>query len=283
VPETLKIADAPAPKTEAEHGETLHALVRLQLAFVWHWSCRHPREAVAETLERRVDLWRKTDLNPGGLVHPGPEPVAAWTELRERLSRLCRVVGSAAAFAEAGHALLRPRIDARVPADYARERAGDHLKAYGGSSLRYHLDTGPQGRVAFLHVANAIAPRSIFAVPGYVEDCLRRLSAQARSQGVETLRTVTWLNDLPRFLDCFPASWRDHLGLPDPDVQWHYGYWGQFLNARGCLNETLAERCRSRGDLPYGTRASWCTLSDLDRHLVGRPCLDAAWVDILFG
>ena len=55
----------PAGHTLAEHREYLHEIVRLQLFFL-HGYCReHPEEAFRDVLESRVDIYRKTDANPG--------------------------------------------------------------------------------------------------------------------------------------------------------------------------------------------------------------------------
>ena len=55
----------PPGHTLAEHREYLHEIVRLQLFFL-HGYCReHPEEAFRDVLESRVDIYRKTDANPG--------------------------------------------------------------------------------------------------------------------------------------------------------------------------------------------------------------------------
>lgn len=262
-------------KTLDDHCATLHGLVRLQLHAVHRWCAAHPDEPLAAVMAQRVDIWRKTDLNPGGLVEPLADPDGIWSGLVEQIAELQRRLPGEAqrdAFEEQAHAMLRERIDRRAAIDLQHEIDGLHLREYGGSSLRFH-DCAPQepGTV-FIHIANAVAPRSIFAEAGYLEGCLRRLLDQAEQRcRALRVRSATWLNAHPAWLALFPAEWSANLGPADHDLHWHYGFWGQFLNARGCLNQRLAGLFRSSGLMPYPPRTAWCGIAALRAHLATRP------------
>jgi len=258
-------------KTLDEHRAMLHGMVRLQLHVLHRWSVAHPQEPFADALSKRVDIWHKTDLNPGGLVAPFTDPDGVWAGLVERLGGLRANCADAAGFEEQAHALLAARIDARAPLDLQLEMAGEHLRDYTYGSLRFHDCAPAEPGTVFLHIANAIAPRSIFADPAYLPGCLRRLLERAEAIGASRVRTETWLNAHPAWLALFPACWRERLGPPLHEVQWHYGYWGQFLNASGRLNTRLAEAFRASGVLPYAPRTSWATIAELRGHLAGLP------------
>jgi len=258
-------------KTLAEHHATLVAMVRLHLFWLHGWLAAHPQETLAEALVQRVDIWRKTDLNRGGLVEPVRAGTPEWQALVagiEACQRRHPRAHQSSAFEEDAFAVVRARVAARAADDFAREQRRDHLREYTCGSLRYHLEETAAGRGAFLHVANAIAPQSIFAERAYLRHCLLALMDLAeREHGLTTLRTHTWLNSHPTWLTYFPPTWHDHLGPVDSDVQWHYGFWGQFLTARGTYNARLGEILRRTGAFPYPPRTAWCSFADLRLHL----------------
>lgn len=258
-------------KTLDEHREMLHGLVRLQLHFLHRWCTTHPAEPFTETLAKRVDIWRKTDLNRGGLVAEPSDPGGIWAALSAQLAGIRAHCRDADAFEEQAHAVLAARIDARAALDLQLEIERDHLRDYTYGSLRFHDCAPAEPGTVFLHIANAIAPRSIFADPAYLPGCLRRLLDRAEAIGANRVRTETWLNSHPAWLALLPACWTERLGPPLHDVQWHYGYWGQFLNARGGLNTRLATAFRASGVLPYAPRTSWATIAELRAHLAGQP------------
>ena len=72
-------APIPLPKTLEEHRQYLHDVVKLKLHFLHGWLQRHPEESFVDALRNRVDIYRKTDINPGGLNPPNitwEEPAA---------------------------------------------------------------------------------------------------------------------------------------------------------------------------------------------------------------
>jgi len=92
--------------------------------------------------------------------------------------------------------------------------------------------------------------------------------APAEALGASELETHTWLNSHPRWLALFPREWQANLTAPDADVRWHYGFWGQFVTARGAFHARRAQQLRETGRFPYPPRASWCTFATLRAHLM---------------
>ncbi len=259
----------PKPKTLEEHRTYLHEIVRLKLWFAWHWLREHPDEPFAHVLRERVDIYRKLDVNEGWLnprVCVWDDP--RWLELETRTHELYlkhRQDEDAFAFVEETFPLFQPGLDARAPRDFA-DRSG--LDGYNYGSIRFD----PPGqahptRIAF-HIANAIAPRSIFEDPAYLPACLLETMRRAEeAHGAEELETFTWLNSVPDWLALFPEEWHRHLTPPNYDILWHYGYWGQFITARGTFNARRARRFYDTSMLPYPPRGSWCTFAALREHL----------------
>jgi len=77
----------------------------------------------------------------------------------------------------------------------------------------------------------------------------------------------SWLNSHPRWLALFPQEWTDSLSPADCSVQWHLGFWGQFITARGTFHERNAAKFRDSGQMPFPYRTAYCTFNALRTHL----------------
>lgn len=259
--------------TREAHIDFLEQTVRLKLWFVWQHLRAHPAETFRHALDHRVDLWRKTSLNPAHL--DGPWAFAdcpVWPGLAGELEGLFEATrGEAAsdAFEERGLDLLRPYLLARVERDLDDLRQKVDLRDYQCGSLRYDTAVSPaHPRRIYFHIANDCYPRSPFDDPAYFPACFRRLMDACEQEfGVTEIGTGTWLNAVPRWLRLFPRTWHEHLSPPHTDVAWHYGYWGQFITARKTFNHRLGEQFRRTGILPYAPRESWCTIAAMRAHL----------------
>lgn len=260
--------------TPAEQLDYLVASSGLMLWFARDWTLRHPEEPLRTVIRRRTDLYRRTDLNPGWLDHCGPVP-DAWLDLLERIEAIHReTAGDAdsARFEERCLALLRPHHERRVERDLADQPQATQMSGYQCGSLRHDPAPDPKRpqRIG-IHMANACYPGSLFDDPLYLPACLLVLTSQCASRfGVTEIGTGSWMNSLPRWLDLFPEEWRANLGPPDEDIQWHYGFWGQFLTARRTFNHRLGEQFRRTGRIPFPMRYAWCSIAALRRHLETR-------------
>ena len=257
------------PKTMEEHRDYLYKIIRLKLFFMHGWLAGHPGESFVDVLQKRVDIYRKIDANPGALNPSAIDwRVPAWLELEQALVRVYELNrGSVSRFEEEGFPVLRPSLDARLERDY-RDRSA--LQAYQCGSLRYNVYSEPTKEVVF-HIANAVSPKSIFDDPLYLPCCFMILMEQVEVQyQAECIQTGTWLNSHSKWLELFPQEWHDNLSAPDTNVQWHYGFWGQFITARGTFNDKLGDYFRTNGKHRYDLRSSKCTLAAMRRHLKAR-------------
>lgn len=252
-------------KTLEEHREYLDQIVGLQLFFLAQWAHEHPAEAFVDILRHRVDIYRKTDANPGPAV---PDPirweVPAWKTLEERLGdRFSAVGGDPGRFEVEGLAILKDTLDARCPRDFKDPTL---LAPYDCGCLRHEPHQDAPGVIGF-HIANPLSPGSIFDDPLYVPACFMVLINQCEQRlGGQKLETTTWLNEHPRWLANFPQQWRDSLSPPDTDVAWHYGFWGQFVTARGTFQEAAGRYLRSTGRFPFYPRKAGASMAVLRRH-----------------
>ena len=257
------------PKTIDEHRDYLHEVVRLKLFFMHDWLARHPGETPVDVLRKRVDIYRKTDANPGALNPATQEwDSDAWQALeRPLLECYARRRHDIAAFEREGFEILRPSLDARCERDFLDDSA---LRAYQCGSLRFNIYKEPTARVGF-HIANAVCPRSIFDNPHYLPACFLALMEQVEARyGATEISTGTWLNGHQKWLELFPREWRDNMSPPIEDVQWHYGFWGQFISARGTYNRRLGDYLRQNRRLFYYPRGSYVAIAAMRQHLLDR-------------
>jgi len=77
----------------------------------------------------------------------------------------------------------------------------------------------------------------------------------------------SWLNSHPRWLELFPQEYHNSLSLPDENIQWHFGFWGQFVDARGGFHERNAEKFRKTGKMPFAYRTADCSFISMREHL----------------
>ncbi len=247
-------------KTFDEHLDYLLESVRLMLWFLPGWLAAHPEEGFVDALRGRVDIYRKTEVNPAGI---NPQTLH-WDDPRwaamEAAAALCFADQRApAAFAAAAFPIFEASVRARAPRDFADD---SRLDGYTYGSIRFDPPAPGERRVS-IHIANARQPASLFADPAYLPACLRETMRRAAEYGADELGTFTWLNEHPAWLALFPACWQARMSAPNEDIQWHYGYWGQFINARGGFNHKLAAHFRATGRMPYLPRYSWCTFAEL--------------------
>ena len=256
------------PKSYDEHLAYLHGIVRLKLHFLWRWLNAHPEEEFTHALRERVDIYRKTDVNPEG-INPAQmrwdDP--RWAAMEDEVAALYRTHradSTADTFEERAFVVFAASVTARAPRDFL-DRSG--LDGYDYGSIRIEPPAAQSTRIG-IHIANAVAPRSIFDDPAYLPSCLREVMRRAEAEyGADSLATFTWLNAVPKWLALFPREWQEQLEPPSQNILWHYGYWGQFINARGTLNARLAQQLRATGSLPYLPRNSWCSFAALREHL----------------
>ena len=257
------------PKTLDEHRDYLHQMVRLKLWFLWHWLRAHPDEPFANVIRNRVDIYRKTDINAGPmnpktLAFDDPRWVALETATQALYARRKDDPGAEAFEAEA-FALFRPTVDARAQRDFEEP---PYVLNYQCGSLRYDAPAPGRPKHVSIHIANALRPRSLFDDRRHLPECLFDLMDKTtREFGAESLGTFTWLNSLPRWLELFPPEWRASLGPEDRNVQWHFGWWGQYINARGTFNEKYGTRLRQTGEFPCWPRYAECRFDALRPYL----------------
>jgi len=252
-------------KTLEDHRDYLHRIVALKLWFLHGWLADHPNESFVHALRERVDIYRKTEANPGPMV---PETIdwesQAWRSLEDGLQELYgKAVDDREGFERRGLALLTPSLDARCERDFTDSTV---LAPYDCGCLRLDRQEAAPGVRGF-HIANPLSPGSIFDDPRYLPACFLVLLEQAKLRfGVTEVTTKTWLNDSPRWLALFPQTWRDSLSGPSGEIAWHFGFWGQLLTSRGTFHTAAAAHLRQTGGFAFLPRSARASVEELRQH-----------------
>ena len=255
------------PATIDEHRDYLYEAVRLKLFFLHKFLEENPDEQFSFVLRNRVDIFRKTSLNPEGL-NPTADyfDTPRWLEFEQILFAIYSAyINDRAKFEEVGFNFIRPYLDARVERDFydLSPRVGVCC-----GFLRVMKPVVPsRPGVSMFHMVNTRKPDSFLDDPDFMKESLLALCDLAESYGAVKVGTDSWLNYVPAWLHYFPESFLANRAEPNTDVRWHYGFWGQFINARGCFNRKAGEFLRKNWKFPYYPSYAYCPISDLREHL----------------
>ncbi|MFA6929155.1 MAG: hypothetical protein WCT05_02430 [Lentisphaeria bacterium] len=255
-------------KTLSEHRQYLYEIIKLKLFFVYRWQKEHPDEAFSNILRQRVDIIRKTDINKEGL-----NPVKSYFDVPEWLSLetetkalFKRFFNDPETFETRAFELFKPTLDARCERDFLDRSA---LRGYQCGFLRYNTSISAEfPDMLIFHIANAKTPDSFFDYPDYMRECFLKLLHVAEEVfNVPNIGTGTWLNSVPKWLVLFPKEWTENLQPPQTDVSWHFGFWGQFITARGTFNDKYGKFLRETGQMPFYPRITKCSTQAMREKL----------------
>lgn len=247
-------------KTLGEHCKYVEEMSRVSFycAFLWHKQL--PELDLEEVIRRHTPLfYHALDLEPK-IIIPGFKILKA---------------GTAEEFEERMWEQIKPLAIARATRFYHSSVGMCAPEDWNCGSLKYDcpLPGLPRNYCNF-HIANAVAPRSIFDDPDYLPGCfLLLVEKSSKEYGFDTLRTSTWLCDEPRFLACLPDEWRENRVLQPyyedkPEIPgWSFGNWGQLVTARGTFNIKMGEYVRKNLTMRYKTYISQCSFKNLVEHI----------------
>lgn len=239
----------PKKKTLEEHIYYLHETVKLSLWVVADWKNRHPKEDIIWTIHERTALVNHTTFNPSSLFDYPTFVGSDWPELRLILRDLYESDNDPNSFEKRGYELLKPYIDGRAERDLEAINKENPFEQYNDSWCRYDLKQ--EGDYLEIHMANTLYPKSFLADKDYFNNKLKEAVLDAEKHGFKGLKTKSWLNDLPIWQNFMPKEWNDSIYDRNWDIEWHLGFWGQFLTANQCFNRRLAEKYRKTGRVPF--------------------------------
>ena len=255
--------------SQKEYGSLVFEMSRLQLYFLWNWVNNHPEDNFKESLRNRIDLCRKTDPSPKDYdIAKADFKKEEWTEIENDLNVIFKKSKNdvnAENFEDKAFLRIEPTLIRFVEKTYGSTVKMDSFKC---GSLTYDPPSEERPEYVEFHIANAVAPKSIFEDSNYLKECFLDLIDKASNEfNITGICTKTWLNSLPKWLEYFPKEWHQNLGEPDKDVKSHFGFWGQFVSARGTFNHKYANHLRTTKEFVFWPRYSCCSFDEMKRHL----------------
>ena len=249
-----------------EHKNLINELTKLQLYFLWHWLKKHPNENFIHALRNRTDLCRKTDPAPKDWdIAERNFNTSQWLELEQALLKIYQNHTEVSKFESTAYNHTLPLLNQFAKKTYIKTKKFD---SYQCGSLKYDKPNDKNSKNVFFHIGNAITPKSIFDQPTYLINCLLDLIQKAEKEyGANSLETETWLNSLPKWLKYFPEEWVENMNNENYKIEWHLGFWGQFISAKGTFNYKYAKKLRATNNFPFLPRKSHCTFGSLKEHL----------------
>ena len=105
---------------------------------------------------------------------------------------------------------VKPFIDLRLDRDY--NETAYHLD-YKCGSLTYNEPQSEISKRVYIHISNALSPKSLFSDKNYLPKCLIELMDKSEAEhGANSLETDTWLNSNSKWTELFPKEWSDNMG-----------------------------------------------------------------------
>lgn len=244
------------------YKEFIEAMIPLSLDFSYCWKKRHPDEKLADIIGKMSCLAELLRLDDNEV-----ETLPEWRNFLIRAEEIFSDDIRRGRFEPELTSCLLPFAAGRLDKYYESRAA--IAKSYNAGSLKYDAPLAelPRNHCNF-HIANMVSPRSFFEDRKYLPRCFMELMDKSEKEyGYDTLRTFTWLNSRPRWLELFPAEWHDNLGEPDSRIVGNLGFWGQLIAADGSINTKVAEYVRQHGELMYKPRSSYCSFTAMRKHL----------------
>ena len=234
-------------KTLEEHINYLHETVKLSLWVVKEWKERHPEEDIIWTIHNRTALVNHTIYNPSTLFDYPTFKDEKWPEIRVKLREIYE--SDPKTFETNGYELIKPYINGRAKRDLDEINGEDAFSQYSNSWIRYDLTVKED--YMEIHMANSLYPKSFLGDREYFNSKLKEAVLDAEKHGFKGLRTKSWLNDLPAWQKYMPKEWNDSICERNWDIEWHLGFWGQFLTANQCFNSKLAQKFKDDRKIPF--------------------------------
>jgi len=244
-------------RTSEEQRELISELIKLSLFFSSEFRKFHPEEDISSIIVKRTSMWEIIGLQ-------GADDEKTFTA---KLALLYIKAASSAEFEKEGLALLIPHLDDFAVSNTAWERKV--LAKYDDSCFRYDppKDIRPANHCN-VHITNYISPKSILKeIPYIVSRFFRLMDESGAKYGFDTLRTGTWLNSVPKWLEFFPQEWMDNMLEPVSCIGGNLGNWGQILTARKTFNFKTGEYIREHLEMQFKPRTSWCSFDAMKKHL----------------
>lgn len=244
------------------HKEYVTEVVKLMFFHIWDLAQRGVMP-LSQGLNEVAWLYRLTTFNNGkqplaeGLVNP------QWLEMKAKLTTLmeaCADPADSSSMEEECLEMLMPYLEPKFEKDSRRSESTFHCWMYGMNE---------DNTLASVHIVNADKPESPFAdVKRFASDLLRLAEdAVNKYPTCTTIECCSWMNDMPKFLEIWPQSFKDNRENFQKTGGFGPGRWGQYVSAQGAFNFKGGNYLRENGEHRYAKSRGRCPIEDLINHL----------------
>lgn len=267
-----KIANiAPIPHQEfADEIPVMYApmreyVLRLMPLMLEHaWQQKEQRSVPAiEALHHCGWIGRLITLDNRVLNHERQDEIQGWTELRQFLTESLERCKKAVAVPEMLAQCMQrisPILEKRFVQDFRFPERQFHCWWYTIHDDNTHLA---------LHLINAYQPGSPF---DHLDHFLFTMFQAFRHgiaayPGISVVSCGSWLNQLHRFQQLWPHSFKHNQKILNETGGFGPGIWGQYMTNTGGFNDTKADILRTTGKHPYALTEARCSAAELGAHL----------------
>lgn len=189
--------------------------------------------------------------------------VAGWAEMRDELIgniERCKNQGDCGAMIKDCMQLVMPVVESRFLKKYSFPQMEFYCWWYTLHDDNTHIA---------LHLVNAYQPESPFDQLDHFVSTMLKAVEEALSihPEIKKVSCGSWLNDVSRFLQLWPASYRINKKILNTSGGSGPGVWGQYMTVDGGFNDRKADILRSTGVHPHPLSESYCNVDELIHHL----------------
>jgi hypothetical protein len=251
-------------KTVEEHRYYLEEIVKVSLFVTATYCNKYPESDLYEELDRRTPIYNHTEFNKYHMFDIEQPKPKEWFHLKKKLKEIYLKDRDPDNFEKVAYKLIKPYIYGRIDFDI-KDLHGDYDNDDEESWLRYDVEAG--SKKVELHFENALYPDSFLSDKKFFYRKLKEAAIDLKGKGVEIVYSGSWLNSYDKFLDLLPPNWRQSRRVVVKDIEFHLGFWGQFLRSNETLNKRAITYLRENGSVMYPEAECQVTIKDLEIFL----------------
>ena len=246
--------------TYEEYSKNFFELLQLELFVIWKY-CTITNETVKSIINQKLLLLKISELFKNHESFINNLSTDAEMALSESVYRI-----DSALFINEFFEKIKSNIEDVLHHKYTTDIATPAWCTFGCFS--YEIFASDKNKI-FLHIGNSAIPDSFLDDETLIKKSLLAVMDDAeKNHSINTLTTETWLNSHEKWLRFFPDEWMSNMTAPTADLVGHLGYWGQFINKKGCINLKNASFFKETGKLPYPVKRSFCSFDSLRKKLI---------------
>jgi hypothetical protein len=237
-------------------------VIPLMLEHVWFLK----REKATPTFQQLMYcgwLCRLITLDKRVLTSDQQNEISGWPELRDELVKYLDECGNEDQIA----LMLSSCMELITPILQKRFKDGYRFPERDFYCWWYTIHEN--NTLMALHLVNAYQPESPFAHREHFVLTMSKAVEHAVSKypSISRVTCGSWLNNLERFQNLWPESFRLNQKLLNDSGGFGPGAWGQYITTEGGFNENKASVLRRTGKHPFPLTESVSSIEEVTRHL----------------